>query len=328
MSTTTFTEKEVNDLKDLVKESNKTLDGFDVVVRLGVLLPLTIVASNHLGNFLPLPVTCPSVMKSEWALWVSHTILFFLVYITISNNIKWEEFLNKESVAAWQRILLDLVVTFIGWFFILLFLRLRRLWMYAVLFGLIVAMVMSLNVYKNTELKNDADSKKAFITASVFVSLFLIVLLIFFVVSYLDYMRTKKDIKIAHRVDSGETYIVEYKKPTSDFWNYILNPEESSQAVCIDAKTTTKPFSLEKYKKQASKFGARMSQEELIKLMNINTVKEDISNKMKIIQNLPEDMQTHYLTLQSLGISKGTATVSKEQSLADLWKCGETNTNV
>ncbi len=302
-------------VKNLSKP-DKTIDTFDIIVRLGVIIPLTIVASNHLGNFLPLPITCQAFLKSEiTALFVSHCILFFLILFSISGNINWGEFNSKMENNGTVRFFADVAVAIAGWLFLLMFLRLRKLWMYLVLFVLLMIIFGTLSVYKNSK-KEEGNREKEVNYAKAFMSSFLILVVILFLVSFVLFLKSQSEQIKAYKIGNEIYKITQPQKSTfSFFFEYLFNPEVSNQKSCVSAdKDTLFNFTKKnKTDKQYSAFGKGREQSN-----DKSIVQEHVMKKINNIQYLPEKVQENILEIKHL-INDSNVKVQKQQTLYEIW---------
>lgn len=288
------------DYVNTLSKSDKTFDAFDLVIRLGIIIPLTIVASNHLGNFLPLPITCQAFLKNEnLALLVSHCILFFLILFSISGNIKWGEFNEKMENKGFARFFADVAVAIAGWLFLLMFLRLRKLWMYAVLFVSLFLIFFALSVYKNSKKESQNRTKEVNAAISL-LSIFAALVVIFFGISFYMFKNTQSQQIKAYKVDNQLYRITQPKESTPKLlFKYLTNPEVSKQDTCVKAKPN----------QWKSSFGQTSK----------DIVSNDIELKIKNITNLPEKMQEQVLEIQNLLKNRSVVNVNKQESLSELW---------
>ena len=209
-----------------MSKTENNLDNLTLFLKFAVLTPLTIVVSNHLGSFLPIPVVCRELSFgiSSSRLW-SHILLLLLIGFSVSGNIKWESTIFADSVKENPELVLlyDLLFTIFAWFFILMFLRLRYESMFFIVFFLISLSFIFFTLYKiEVEKDNGEPNENYYTTSGILFGIAVFLVFIFYLLSAYDYIQSNpkySETQIKYIKVDNETYKAS-KKPTSQWRGY------------------------------------------------------------------------------------------------------------
>lgn len=304
MSSTDELEERIRVLEIDAEGEPKGLQQITTMLKFAVLIPLTIVVSNQLGSFLPLPVVCKEYnFGGVLTRWMSHILLIFLIGFSISGNIDYSIFNMPNSKY------LDIVFTILAWVFLLMLLRLRHAYMYlAVGFVIFVTYILFLQ-YKTeyeTRIENKKKSKEDqaknenasstennlyYATLSLLLFMMLLVI-IFYFLSVKEYIETLPNFSNSYTEPikiKNETYFLTQKKLSDKDklqigFTHMFFPEVANEDVCANILSKDS-------KNLGLKFGTSMS----ASLPTVDSLKSKITDEIRCIPSYSSSMQKELL---------------------------------
>ncbi len=123
-------------------------------IKFGAIVPLMLILSNHLGNYLPLPLTSETRL-SNLKRWASLGLIYLLLVISFMGSIDYIDFGLKDKKLY---PLYDTMAALFAMILLLMVLRLTHWWMYAVVIVIFVVMLgLYYSVKWDVQTKIDRD---------------------------------------------------------------------------------------------------------------------------------------------------------------------------
>ncbi len=123
-------------------------------IKFGAIIPLMLILSNHLGNYLPLPLTSETRL-SNLKRWASLGLIYLLLVISFMGSIDYTDFGLKDKKLY---PLYDTIAALFAMILLLMVLRLTHWWMYMVVIVIFVVMLgLYYSVKWDVQTKIDRD---------------------------------------------------------------------------------------------------------------------------------------------------------------------------